>query len=212
MVFNYINNFISVFFPSKSELLCTQKILLLTLMAFITISVVFNSHFLWTSKIIDSVCYSFAPIIPYRLFLIILTMIFNSVLPNTILVVLNILIINKIGTMSGKAKKFSFSKGKPSKIITRKFIISSLIFVTIFLPLRILNCYVVVYPEANNIENFAYIRKILSLLVCSYYSLYFLVHIFVMNNVREALKERKHSGVIKNHQMFLSSRTIRTSL
>jgi hypothetical protein len=90
--------------------------------------------------------------------------------------------------MNHKTRKISMKNDKWFfTIVTKKFIINSLVFLMLFLPLRLLNCYVVVYPEANNIGKVAYIRKILSLLVCSYYSLYFLVHIFIIKHVRETI-------------------------
>jgi hypothetical protein len=182
----YIKRFVSVISPKKIRRFCSYKIILKLITVSFIISVVLNSHFIWTSEIVNSVCYSFAPEIPYRFALILFTVVTNCFLPNLVLVVINIQLV-KVGK---REQRISLRNERPSKILTKKFIINSLVFVLIFLPLRVLNCYVVVYPEANYFGNIFYIRKIFSFLVCSYYSFFFLIHVFIMKHLRKIFNKR----------------------
>jgi hypothetical protein len=184
MVLNHTIRLVNVCYPAKRRAFCSLKAFIKILITILISSLILNSHFIWTSSIIDSKCYSFAEI---RFVLIGLTVLFDTFIPNMILIIFNIKIIHKLKKVRNKSGKISSRRNPLSAVLVRKFIVNSLVFILLFLPLRASNLYVVLYPEAENDESIVYMRKIFSLLVCSYYSLYFLVHIFIIKHVRQTL-------------------------
>jgi hypothetical protein len=211
MVAIHIERFVCVFHPSKWKKICSHKIFLYLVTSIVFGSLILNCHFIWTSEKKDSVCHSFSPEMPHRFTFILFTVITNSFLPNSILIVINILIIKKVRKVGKRVKRFSVRNDSPSTVITKKFIINSLVFVLIFLPLRVLNCYVVVYPEANYFGNIFYIRKIFSFLVCSYYSFFFLIHVFIMKHLRKIFNKRFKLGCVKPRERDFQLKPLRSN-
>ncbi len=110
------------------------------IVVFSIFALVLSTHFFWTSNIIDKVCYSFGPKIRYRFLLIGLTVLIESIFPNSLIIILHILIILRLKRLNRKRKKNFKKRDKSLKVLTKKFVINSLVFLMLFLPLRLLNC------------------------------------------------------------------------
>jgi hypothetical protein len=186
----HFEGFIVVFYPLKRRKICSHKMFLLYLLLTGIISFAINSQFFHLTKITNSICYSFHPKVNNLIVYISVLSIFNTLLPNVILIVLSVLIITKLNHIGNRVNRGGH---KTSKVIFKKFLFSSLVFILIFVPLRLLNFYSVLN---TNYEDFYLIRKILALLICSYYSLYFLIHIFIMTHLRSVFDNIRNKRVI----------------
>ena len=183
---------IAVYYPLRKK--CSHKCFLLFLLLILIISIAVNTQFIYITRITNLICYSFHPNINYLFFYISIHSILNTLIPNLTLIVINIIIIKKLNNVNERVNRVG---NKSSSVITKKFIISSLVFVLIFLPLRLLNCYSILN---SNYEDVYLIRKILSLLICFYYSLYFLIHIFIMTHIRSVFERMRNEREIKFYQ------------
>ena len=204
MVLNHAMRLVNVCYPATRRNFCSIKAFITIIITIFISSFILNSHFIWTSSIIDSKCHSFAK---RRFVLIGLTVLLDTFIPNVILIIFDIKIIHKLKKVRSKSGKISSRRNPLSAVLVRKFIINSVVFILLFLPQRVSNFYIVVYPETENDESIVYMRKIFSLLVCSYYSLYFLVHIFIIKHVRQTL----HS-VIQERDIVHNKRNIAMQL
>jgi hypothetical protein len=145
------------------------------------VSVLINSHFIWTSDVFDSACHSFSPLLENSYAPFLVTIFLNSILPNLIQLAMNFILIKKLRCLNRMHRRRSSgsSKKRSLAIVTiKRFIIKSSVFFLIVLPLHVLNGLSVINFE-NNFENISNIRKIFSLLLCSYYSFYFLIHFYI---------------------------------
>ena len=195
MVINHTINFVGVWYPMKLKIVSSKKVILLILLGAIILSLAINSHLIWTSKIINSTCYSFKPT---QKLIIITSMVFiDSVIPNSVLILLNLLIIYKL-------RNSNLNYGE---YISKSFLINLISFIFIFLPLRLLNCYILFFPIITNFEIIIFIRKLFSLLACAHYSLYFLVHFLIFKNMNPKISNflRNRSRILKRRKLIIHS-------
>ena len=174
-----MENVVYVYFPLKAERIFSKNIFYLTFFGMLIISIFINSHFIWTSNVFDSACHSFSPLLEdsYRIAQFVITIFLNSILPNLIQIVLNWILLKKLIYLN------RINRRRSSGTFKRKsFIIKSLVFFLIVLPLHVFNGLSVINYE-NNFEVIYNVRQIFSLLLCSYYYLYFLIHFYVYTPV-----------------------------
>ena len=179
--------FVLIWHPTKRKQICSHKIFLSSLAIVIFASFAANIHFFFTSKIKNSVCYSFAPLTYSKSLMINSTVLFNCFIPNAISILLNILMIRKLNTLGLKLRKIK--KQKECIILKKKLLIHTFVFILFLTPLRLLTIYTVVNREADNFKAIAYMRKIFALLVSFYYSICSLVHILILKRISAILDQ-----------------------
>ena len=182
-----MENVVYVYFPLKAKRIFSKNIFYLTFFGMLVISIFINSHFIWTSNVFDSACHSFSPLLEdsYRIAQFVITIFLNSILPNLIQIVLNWILLKKLiylNRINRRRSSGTFKRKSLARVTIKRFIIKSLVFFLIVLPLHVFNGLSVINYE-NNFEVIYNVRQIFSLLLCSYYSLYFLIHFYVYTPV-----------------------------
>ena len=200
MVIIHITNFLCVYLPAKFKVVCSKKNILISVIIAALISFSMNIHFVWTSKIRDTICYSFLPNTHHTTLIIVSIVLIDSLIPNLIIIIFDALTIHKLIKIRIRSRAINQDYLSTSIVTIQNLIVNFLVFILIFLPIRIVNCYFLIYPKESFDEKLLYKRKILSLMVSLYFSLYFLVHIFIIKNIKNSFKQ------------FLSNQQIRQTV
>ena len=184
MVLIHVDNLICVFYPSWMRQVQSKMIFVIKSLILLLISLILNCHFIWTSSVepINGVCYSFSPNSLYRVLAISLTIVFRSLIPNLMLIVLSLIIIKKLKNLNKKRtnKQIVKKKNRTFDILLKRFIINFFVFIFVLLPINFLEIYFVIFPKiAFECMLSVYAFQMFSILLCLYYSLYFLVHVFI---------------------------------
>ena len=184
----------AVYRPLKFKTLCSIRNIVIGLLTIAFVSCLFNFYVLWTSKIVDFICYSYATDNNSIFFVIILFVLLYSLVPHALITLIDILIIRKLkkiqlrinkSTTSLASTSVNSNKKSKTKISIQIVFINSFIFLILFISTRIIEFCDYLNPELN----INFLLEIFSLLLSSYYSFYFLIQIFIYKNIREMLED-----------------------
>ena len=178
--------FIGVYLPTDWRRYCKKRNLLICIFVIIAIAIVVNLHFIWTVDVSDSICYPFPPSSQSRSMIFqILTILENSLLPYSIIVILSISILYKLHLSSTLPEAWIGRIPRSRHIlfvaITRMLVAMSFTFVVFVFPLRVLYFYSTLYPQYIRDKWLLLIRRFLLLLAYIFYAFNFIFHSFNEN-------------------------------
>ena len=180
---------------------CRKKNLLICIFVIIATAIVVNLHFIWTVDVSDSICYPFPPSSQSRSMIFqILTILENSLLPYSIIVILSISILYKLHLSSTLPEAWIGRIPRSRHIlfvaITRMLVAMSFTFVVFVFPLRVLSFYTTLYPQYILDKWLILIRRFLLLLAYIFYASNFIFHsisqIGFLNNCLKCLTSCKN--------------------
>lgn len=179
-----VERFISVWRPYVKSKYFTLKILLVTSLIILMISIAVNLHFIWTLEFENEKCYQFPPKQQVRSTILqFLSLFLNTILPFIMIITLNIAIIYKLRSLN----KVILSKirNRSSRKITRAFVLTTTLFVILLLPLRIFVMYKLIDAKTKKVYDI--IERLIRLLAYTYYALSFSILLFNFPNINKKL-------------------------